>query len=205
MSADALRDKVWETQWVRFNWPVGTPPFDEPYKAYKIVSLDPGDTTGIVEAWIDVTRLGVRSMYLELWQYNWPDDIKIIHDILKTADIIVAEDYRVYSDNVKKNANTWKRPTALRVLGACELLSVISPECKYPVQVFSSAQTKEVSNSTLQQVWGELPLTKTGRSKAPYRHGIDAMRPLWLYLQKMQTQYIRNKSYVINLSGEVNE
>lgn len=158
-------------------------------RAYKVVSLDPGDTTGIAEAWINVANLGVRRMFLELSQYNWPTDIHIINDILMTADILVAEDYRIYSDEVKKSANTWQRSTPLRVLGACELISVVSPNCVWPLELFSSAQTKQVSNRTLEQVWGELPLTKSGRSKAPYRHGIDAMRPLWLFLEKLRKSY----------------
>lgn len=89
----------------------------------RILSIDPGDSTGFVVAEVE----GKFCVLLDMgvWKYNEVYQRLCEH---RTADVFVVENYLI---RPKQNAggyeHNWAKPTPLRIIGACEFIAANFP------------------------------------------------------------------------------
>lgn len=86
-------------------------------KPMKLLSLDPGDTTGWV-VWDGArpVEMGTAKYPREVWE--------ALSNLIAQVDEVVCEDYRIRPAPLQKGyAHAWNRSTTLRVIGAVEYLS----------------------------------------------------------------------------------
>ena len=88
----------------------------------KILSIDPGDTTGWVYAETNSETKSTKIIEMGEWKYG--EVYRQLCSYRSTVDILVVEDYKIRDPKVSKGySHYWSSPTPLRIIGACEFLA----------------------------------------------------------------------------------
>ena len=89
----------------------------------KILSLDPGDSSGYLLATVENKNYTVDDM--GVWKYAEVYNRLCEH---RTLDLLLVENYLIRpSKNAGGYEHNWAKPTALRIIGACEFLAANFP------------------------------------------------------------------------------